>query len=677
MRAVNGCTWWIKDGCGRIVETARNEHTVVNLLWTPDDEEALTPPQMMQLFWTALAVELFVICFQYNGPMGEEPPTGGGRRGGAAAASLLTDDANALGVSTFAISPVTALTQGVIASGICIGVLSFLAYVFAWGNNRHRRVDEGGWLYRTRQLHRGLRRSLRKRRRRLRRWYIRRTNRMLAAWEEEQMRKQEESEAWAEAAESERKEREDRAPPGMEYVTKRQMSFIGKLCCLFFPGIGLLAFCLCIEKRRVLVPREGDDGDFIGLGLVADADDDEDPGPGAGEAAPTKKVALAEKGAEIAAELSVADSLPTGPAAEAAVGVLQSNYRRKQAQRDFVRKAAENQQALVLEEATERLQGAYRGLQSRREVRSLRAVIRLQRATRRHAAATSAEPFTMPSSPDLPARGGGAAASESSGLVVSDPSSACSPEGGFTFSRIRPVTLNTGAAPATPPPSPPTAGALQQVLPRGAATLSPSFFPSVPPSPGADEPACAPVSTASPLRMSLKERLEKASALESRGASAKGQAGQGAASFKRNRTLLRMPTARELAVRAFTPGKSEFLSKSLAEVAIEARIKQKIDEIDWRSDREFFVRRTIAWVFNLFVFVFSLFVSLIYALKFGEYTISKTLISWAIAYGWTFTIVEPFQVVFLAFSPCLFNEDHRCGRCMVRCRTVYNELCAP
>ena len=113
------------------------------------------------------------------------------------------------------------------------------------------------------------------------------------------------------------------------------------------------------------------------------------------------------------------------------------------------------------------------------------------------------------------------------------------------------------------------------------------------------------------------------------------------------------------------------------EVAIEARIAQMIDDIGWRGEREFFIRRTIAWTFCVFVFLFSLFVSFIYALKFGEVTIAKALLSWVIAYGWTFTIVEPFQVLFLAFSPCLFNEETRCGRCMINCRFVYNELCAP
>ena len=43
----------------------------------------------------------------------------------------------------------------------------------------------------------------------------------------------------------------------------------------------------------------------------------------------------------------------------------------------------------------------------------------------------------------------------------------------------------------------------------------------------------------------------------------------------------------------------------------------------------------------------------------------------------TLTLVEPLQVILLVCAPCLFDENTKCGRCMGRCRFVYNELCAP
>lgn len=53
------------------------------------------------------------------------------------------------------------------------------------------------------------------------------------------------------------------------------------------------------------------------------------------------------------------------------------------------------------------------------------------------------------------------------------------------------------------------------------------------------------------------------------------------------------------------------------------------------------------------------------------------ILSWLVAYGWTFVVIEPLQVLALAGAPCMFDERHCCGRCMIRLRTCYNELLAP
>ena len=52
-------------------------------------------------------------------------------------------------------------------------------------------------------------------------------------------------------------------------------------------------------------------------------------------------------------------------------------------------------------------------------------------------------------------------------------------------------------------------------------------------------------------------------------------------------------------------------------------------------------------------------------------------VTWLIAYAWTFALVEPAQIVAIAGAPCLWDENTRCGRCMLRCRFVYNEIFAP
>ena len=53
------------------------------------------------------------------------------------------------------------------------------------------------------------------------------------------------------------------------------------------------------------------------------------------------------------------------------------------------------------------------------------------------------------------------------------------------------------------------------------------------------------------------------------------------------------------------------------------------------------------------------------------------LLAWLVAYGWTFAIVEPVQVVIFALLPYIANEETRLGRCCLRVRFVYNELFSP
>ena len=53
---------------GRLCELARSEHTVINLVAPPDEEDALTPDQVIHMFFSAIALELAIICFQTPTP---------------------------------------------------------------------------------------------------------------------------------------------------------------------------------------------------------------------------------------------------------------------------------------------------------------------------------------------------------------------------------------------------------------------------------------------------------------------------------------------------------------------------------------------------------------------------------------------------------------------------------
>ena len=115
----------------------------------------------------------------------------------------------------------------------------------------------------------------------------------------------------------------------------------------------------------------------------------------------------------------------------------------------------------------------------------------------------------------------------------------------------------------------------------------------------------------------------------------------------------------------------------IKEARLRAELDAEVARLGWRGTREYAARQALAWAINILVLLLTLFTCLIYALKFGEIATYQMVMSWMISYAWTFLIVEPVQVVILACAPCLFNEEHTCGRCMGRIRFVYNELLSP
>ena len=118
-------------------------------------------------------------------------------------------------------------------------------------------------------------------------------------------------------------------------------------------------------------------------------------------------------------------------------------------------------------------------------------------------------------------------------------------------------------------------------------------------------------------------------------------------------------------------------STNIAAIAIETRLRQKRKDLRWRGPYERGCRLVLAWTFNFLVPGIAYLVAIIIAAKLGETETYKMCIGWLVAYGATFAIVEPAQVVILASAPCLFDEETKIGRCCSRVRFVYNELFAP
>jgi hypothetical protein len=99
-----------------LYNAARSEHTLLNFVAPPDDEEAITEAQVVQIFWNTLSVELVILCLMYEPaePGGEEEP----------------------------MPLVTTFIGGTIAAGTAFGSVFLTRRIFMWGNSRLTRPSK-------------------------------------------------------------------------------------------------------------------------------------------------------------------------------------------------------------------------------------------------------------------------------------------------------------------------------------------------------------------------------------------------------------------------------------------------------------------------------------------------------------------------------------------------------
>ena len=116
---------------------------------------------------------------------------------------------------------------------------------------------------------------------------------------------------------------------------------------------------------------------------------------------------------------------------------------------------------------------------------------------------------------------------------------------------------------------------------------------------------------------------------------------------------------------------------TLAAVMVEAKLQGKRKALRWRSPRVYLLRMAAAWAFNLLVLLICLLLALAYAIRLVPIQANNMLLVWLVSYGWTFAFLEPVKILLLAGIPGLWNEKTRLGRTLLRCRFLYNELCAP
>merc|ERR1711988_159591 len=137
----------------------------------------------------------------------------------------------------------------------------------------------------------------------------------------------------------------------------------------------------------------------------------------------------------------------------------------------------------------------------------------------------------------------------------------------------------------------------------------------------------------------------------------------------------RLPLRRRSFSRSQSTRGAASAPRSMAVVALQAELDKRRRSLRWRSSREYSCRQAVAWVFAASSLLVFCAVSLIYALKFTDLVMSGIAIAWLVAYGWTFAILEPLQVLLLVLLR--HDDSTRCGRCLGRLRFVYNEICAP
>ena len=677
----------------RLGPTLRSEHTFVNLVAPPDDEESLQQAQVVQLFWNTIALELFLTCLQAQvedesglgasdwGAKRVDPKTLNQVSESNRKKSLNIEDENALSLDTFSISPVTALTQGVISSMGTMGFILFCAYVFTASNSRQRKGM--GILKQIRYV----RRKLGKCRRACERWYKRHNF------------DDDDDDEIPDTPPSE----EEEPPEGMAYVNETYLTQIGWVVlvagCIACPGCNLLALYFCKRKRRVLIAVEDAPPSAVQLtemqpkikaakraATVANFDDE-------AKAAVARAMAEAEAEAEAEAAEEAAAAANSQKAAPLPLTMAPGAAGRGDEGGGALAPGPDGASTQLVQSRIklEKRPGSAGGLAGLGGARGEREVtlgdgqlgINLEEGSDgavRVADVTSGSP------------------GEAQGVKTGDTVLAVNgkPTAGLDKPAVvalikaaeRPLTLKLGgsggltggisAEEVAPGSKVTTEGSVQSrlpLLPQGSRGSLPTSTP--PPSPPAgdlaERQAMAREINARRRRGDISSASEVDDLVQMRQLQARKKRMEGIGKAGKNLARRASSATTTVVNKGLKVGEKE-RDIDFASVVLEAQIKAKMKALRWRGPIEYNIRQAIGWLINLLILSMCLFISLIYAAKFGNNQFTSVAVSWLMAYAWTFILVEPFQVIFLAGAPCLFNEETRCGRCMLWCRFIYNEL---
>ena len=682
--------------CGRLVENARSEHTIINFLAPPDDEEALTPSQIIHCFWTTLSIELMIVCLQAQPPPGSTPDSGGsGLRGGSETSSAPSAPSNkGLAAAIGTINLFQAFTSGVIASTLTIVGVMICGYAFRAGNSRQ--YDNSSLQTRIQRRWRRFKKSM----------------------------------------------TPQPVPPGYEADYRiSPYGWICLLCCVFAFPFNLLGFCM---RRRTLryVPDKDDDV-VVGaptnpraMARVAAWSWDPNaasavPSPAASPARPTRPKSTrcfamdpVSEFSEYEAAFSVGGSIPTGKkSAMRGKAPVPAAMKRRVFIEDVSRAREEGESSTssgpfsprdwMVEDvpspgAPQKAMDAafamaFAGQAQERKAKPPGAPEKAMDAA--FAMAFEGKKAKPPGAPEK-------AMDAAFAMAFAGQSQEREDENEMQHLEERTVPTKEAIRMSVQEDTQRkehrkkehrtkehrTKGDTRRKMSKrhrrhradhtlavlaavklqrawrtrrwrkafGRVDDAPGWNsawlehigwgpPSVPPSP--------PQTPSTPKRFSLRTSNKVAPVT--------------AVAKKPGRVSWRQTSKAVQDTGAGSKTRRPSDMSDLATVAAVAALEAKLTDMRWRHPWSVIFRKVVAWIFNFFVMGICMFYSLIIALKFGEDSTRLMIASWVLAYGATFAIIEPLQIILLAATPFLFVDTNACGRCALRARFIYNEYLAP
>jgi len=127
-----------------ILDVSRNESTVIGFLAPPEEDEVLTPPQIVQIFWNMLFLELVLACVNNTTSPHVDDDSGSPRGYHKKGSGGTSSTASGHDTSWQKVDIVPALIVGLFNALFAYPYTWLLEWIFQWANRRKRRKPRPG-----------------------------------------------------------------------------------------------------------------------------------------------------------------------------------------------------------------------------------------------------------------------------------------------------------------------------------------------------------------------------------------------------------------------------------------------------------------------------------------------------------------------------------------------------